>query len=165
MKRTFVAVWLAGSVAVATASSAAVTFDPRSGTGFVSAHDVLLTLGWTNAQLQERASAVTFTYNATDGYTATCSWTTVQGAPGRETRTVTHATNATVNYVLRFDLHKKIDGFMLNGYGPDLSGPVPANGSPCPAPGGAMGTWTIVMPTAHAGNLFVNYLGISVPLP
>lgn len=68
---------------------ASVTFDPTTGAGFVGKGDVQTAFGWNNQALQANAADVTFSYNAVDTYSATCSWITGVGLPASRRTTST----------------------------------------------------------------------------
>jgi hypothetical protein len=51
-----------GLLAAFVIASAAIVFDPETGTGFVGKGDVQRAYGWNNRQLQDNASGLTFTY-------------------------------------------------------------------------------------------------------
>jgi len=60
----------------ATPVLASVTFDLNTGKGFVGKGDIQDGFGWNNAQLQNNASGVTFTYIGTSEYLVTEAWAT-----------------------------------------------------------------------------------------
>src|SRR5688572_7117075 len=63
---------LAGVLVFSAAMTAAVTFDPSTGTGFVGKGDVQDAFGWNNAALQANAGAVTFTFESDAQYAQSC---------------------------------------------------------------------------------------------
>src|SRR4029434_6434026 len=67
-----VGVTFAGVLALSAAMTAAVTFDPYSGSGFVGKGDVQDAFGWNNAQLQSNGGAVTFTFESDAQYAQSC---------------------------------------------------------------------------------------------
>jgi hypothetical protein len=149
---------------------AAVNFDPSTGTGFVGKGDVQLVFGWNNQALQANASGVTFSYNATDTYSAVCTWITGEGTRGEQTHDVTHSTSTVVNSAVVYEARKNkqldITGFNLTGLGATTeTGTVPVVGGPCPGNAGTDGTWTSVTLASSTGGLYVNYGGTSVAMP
>lgn len=168
---------LAAAAATAMISSAAiasVTFDSNSGTGFVGKGDVQLVFGWNNAQLQSRASGVTFTYDAVDTYDVECYWETTTGGPNSKivVHDITIPRHTRVNSSVGYEARKNssgvsgpITGFFLTGLGGTTTeGTTPVVGGTCP---GASSVATIigVTLTGSTGGLNVNYGGNSVPLP
>jgi hypothetical protein len=147
--------------AVCTVAVASVTFDPATGLGFVGKGDVQTAFSWNNADLQARASGITFTYSATDIYTAVCTFTTGEGTRGETTHNVPHTTSISVDSAINFDArtHHQIDGFILTGYGGTTteSGTIPVVGAPCPGNPGHDGVWSSVEVTGGEGGLYVNY--------
>jgi hypothetical protein len=119
MKRNLVAsVAAVGAVLLsATMAFATVTFDANSGVGFVGKGDVQMSFGWNNAQLQSRASSLSFDYIDHRRFDFTCVWTS-----GNDRHQVTHAVdqfrtshlNNSVAYEARSQ--KQVSGFILNGY-------------------------------------------------
>ncbi|MBS3996059.1 MAG: hypothetical protein KGZ67_01790 [Hydrogenophaga sp.] len=154
---------------VAASGWAASTFDPVSGTGQVPGREVQTLLGWTDAQFQERAPAVSFSYHASGHFNAVCAWTNAQGARMEEPRTVNMDWQASVNSSLRHDVRnpQRIEGFQLLGFGgpPGTGAPVPEPGAPCPGAGGLTGTWLAVVPQRHSGALSARFGGQDVRLP
>jgi hypothetical protein len=166
-KLATVAAAAASTVLLAGPASAAVNFDPATGTGFVGKGDVQLAFGWNNPQLQTNASGVTFSYSATDTYEAVCTWTTLQGPKGTKTHNVDHKRTAGLNSVVAYDarVRSQITGFKLNGFGATVeSGEVPVENGPCVGSEGHDGTWTAVTLIDSTSDLSVNYGGIAVPL-
>ena len=169
---------LAATVFLASPASAIVTFDTLAGTGFVGKGDVQLAFGWNNAQLQARAGAVTFTYNAEDTYDVTCEWTTTTGRGTTIIHDVTNNRIVSVNSSIAYEARRnggngQITGFNLNGFGTTLSsGTVPVVGAACPQGGGIAdpdpeandGVITEVVETGSLGGLYVNYGGNAVLL-
>lgn len=168
MRSTLVAVsGLALSAAVAWAA-ATVTFDPATGSGFVGKGDVQLAFGWNNAQMQSRATALSFQLTDEASYAYDCEWWT---GPDRNRRRheVTHqrtrSVNAGVDYVPRS--RSQVNGFFLTGFGTvTTSGqPMPAIGSECP---GTPGTGAVVVDVVDLGStgaqLFVSFNGTSAPI-
>ena len=154
-----------GLFAAVSAVSAAVTFNPGTGTGFVGKGDVQIAFGWNNTVLQTNAAGVTFSYKTTDTYAATCTWTTGEGTRGEKTHDVDHtkktSVNSTVAYELRKNNQQQITGFNLTGFGTLVeTGAVPLVGGPCPGNQGHEGVWTAVeWLGSTGGGLFVEYPG------
>ena len=164
---------LAGAVmalSIATAAFAAVSFDPATGMGFVGKGDVQLAFGWNNAKLQQNAGGVTFSYEATDTYSAVCSFITGEGTRGEKTHNVSIPRHTGVNSAIQYDArtHKQIDGFILTGLGATTTeGTVPVVGEACVANENGVarnGTWSAVELISSTGGLFVSFGGSSVAL-
>lgn len=156
------------SLALAAPASAAVTFDPATGTGFVGKGDVQTAFVWNNQQLQKNASGVTFSYESENTYDGVCQWVTGEGKRGEKTHTVSHKVSTGVASSIAYDLRVKnqITGFNLTGLGSTTSsGSVPEVGGPCMGNEGHGGTWSSVVQTGSSGGLYVGYQGASVLLP
>lgn len=164
---------LAAAAATAFASTAAwalVTFDPDTGTGFVGKGDVQLAFGWNNAQLQSRASGVTFTYQSSERFEYTCEWYTGP-THNRKRHEVDHKKTTSVHSTIAYDARKnsqgQITGFNLVGLGGTTStGDVPEVDGDCP---GTPGTGAVVIDVQSLGmngdsGLYTNYNGVSVLL-
>ena len=141
-------------------ASAAVTFDPATGTGFVGKGDVQLAFGWNNTQLQANATQVAFSHSSTDTYVATCSWITGEGTRGekshRRERTESTAVNGVVTYEARTS--RQVTGFTLKGFGATTTtDTVPVVGGPCPGNLGHEGTWTEVTKTGSTSVLLATH--------
>ena len=111
------AVLVAAGAAVAAPASAAVSFDPATGTGFVGKGDVQLALGLNNAQLQ--STPVVFTVASDTTSTWTCSKVVVTGN-GTEKESVQHrhSTTSVAGVVSsQARVRNQITGFLLSGYG------------------------------------------------
>jgi len=156
---------------VAGVAFASVTFDPDTGTGFVGKGDVQTAFGLNNPQIQAILNAdpqaFTFSYNATDEYSAVCTWTTGPDH-NQKVHNVSHTTNTEVVGALN-GLPRpgpsQFTGFNLTGFGtPSDSGAVPVVGDPCPSNEGHGGTWSSVELTSSSGGLYVTYNGVSVLL-
>jgi hypothetical protein len=166
--------WGIGSVvavaAIATAAWATVTFDPSTGIGFVGNGDVQSAFGWNSQALQANATGVSFTYNATDTYSATCTWVTGEGTRGEQTHNVDiprhTSVNDTVAYGTRKNTQNDVTGFNLTGFGiTSIDGTVPVVGDPCVGnPDGVNfnGTWTAVTLVSSTGGLFVSDTALSL---
>jgi hypothetical protein len=125
MKKVFMmAAVLVFGLSLAQTSLATVTFDPDSGVGFVGKGDVQLALGLNNAQMQDQANYVVFTYEATDTYEVVNAW--ASGNPGNPVslnyHTATVTTSVAVNCTVAYDPRqvkgqKQFTGFNLTGFG------------------------------------------------
>jgi len=173
--RKFLYAAAAAALVVSQAASAAVTFDSATGTGFVGKGDVQLAFGWNNQTLQANASGVTFTYNATDTYSATCTWVTGEGTRGEQTHNVDIPRHTAVNSVIASSgrdissgLNGPNTGFKLTGFGTTTTeGTVPVVGDACVGNDGGInqnGTWTAVSLVSSTGGLFVNFGATSIQL-
>jgi len=155
----------------ATAAFAAVSFNSTTGTGFVGKGDVQTAFGWNNTALQKNASGVSFTYNAVDTYSATCSFITGAGTRGEQTHNVDIPRHTAVTSTVAYDArtHKQIDGFNLTGFGATTTeGTVPVVGEACVANDEGVardGTWSAVTLVSSTGGLYVNFGTTSIPLP
>lgn len=172
MRKTFLtaaaATAFAASLALAAPATAAVSFDPGTGTGFVGKGDVQTAFTWNNQQLQKNASGVSFSYESADNYSAVCEWITGEGTRGQKTHDVTHKVSTSVASTIAYDprVKNQITGFNLNGLGTTTSsGTVPVVDGPCMGNSGHGGTWTSVELTSSSGGLYVTYSGTSVQLP
>lgn len=154
------------TVALAAPASAAVTFDPVTGTGFVGKGDVQLAFGWNNSQLQGNASNLTFTYESEATYDAVCEWVTGEGKKGQKTHTVSQKKKTSLENVIAYDarLKNQVTGFKLTGKEPTTTtGTVPVVGAECLGEG-ANGTYVSVTEVgSESGGLYVNHtaLGLS----
>lgn len=165
--RIFALGYTACLVAVA-ASVSAATFDPVSGAGLLSVGDVQAPFGWTDAQFQERAPAVTFRYRTAGRYSAVCSWLLPQGGVGEELRHPSFAWEGPLTSALRFHTQQRgrIDGFQLLGFTQTPNDPTtPVGGTPCPGPGGLLGTWSNVTPQVQSRALIARFGGVDAVLP
>jgi hypothetical protein len=167
---------IAFCVMVGTAS-AAVDFDPATGTGFVGKGDVQLAFGWNNKALQSNASAVTFVYEAVDTYEAECEFYT--GPERNRTRhTATETEKTSVAGVPDADPRLKagqqqFTGFILSGFegDPSIIGDLPVVGESCKTGAGNQPSqWLSVelqsstggLQACHSSNCVVIW---SAPLP
>jgi hypothetical protein len=111
--RNFAAGVAALVITAAVATSAAVTFDPATGMGFVGKGDVQTALGLNNDGLQAVASGLTFTYADLATYEQECSHDT-----GKKImyRTVTREQG--VSGTVAYDARKRnqVNGFTLLGF-------------------------------------------------
>jgi hypothetical protein len=168
-KKLYLAMGLAlvAMLVAAGAVFAAVNFDSSTGTGFVGKGDVQQVFNWNNKQLQQNASGVTFSYNATENYEAVCTFVTGEGTRGEQTHNVSRERSTTVDSAVAYDprVKNQITGFNLKGFGDTTSsGDVPVVGGACPGgPNG--GTWTSVTLVSSTGGLYVNFGGTSIALP
>ena len=155
----------AATLALATPATAAVTFDSTTGTGFVGKGDVQTALVWNNQQLQKNASALTFSYESEDLYSATCEWVTGEGTKGEKLHEVTYKRQTSVQSTVAYDARVKnqITGFNLTGFGTTItSGTVPVVDEACQGDG-REGTWTDVeLTSSSGGGLYVNHLSTTV---
>jgi hypothetical protein len=168
---------LAACGAALATAYAAITFNATTGVGFVGKGDVQLALGWNNAQLQNNASGLSFTYVQARSYSIECEWTTVTG--GKTAKVIEHAVthtfgadvNAAIAFAPRTQKQGGINGFNLNGFeNAVVSGdPLPALGDRATCPGeqgtGAVGTVIAVSVGSTSGGLYVNHGETSVLLP
>lgn len=157
----------AATLALATPATAAVTFDPATGSGFVGKGDVQLAMTWNNQQLQKNASGITFSYESEEDYSAECEWVTGEGTRGKKTHKVSHKQSTSVVNAVAYDARVKnqITGFNLKGFGvSSSSGSVPVVGGACPGNAGHGGTWSSVELTGSSSGLYVSYSGVSALL-
>lgn len=143
--RKFAAV-AAGATAVLTfgaVATAAVTFNPESGTGFVGKGDVQLVYGWNNAELQSKAGSISFRYSAVE--VSEVSWTCTNTNNDKEQlreRTTTRSVQGVVSSIARE--RNQVTGFVLKGYAGSPSSSVSSDGpsvNSCPS-----GPWTLTSP-------------------
>ena len=155
-------------IAAAGIASATVTFQPETGVGFAGKGDVQLAFGWNNAQLQSRASGVTFTFEASETYTAVCTWTTGEGTRGERVHNVNHKRSVGVFGSVAYDarVRNQITGFNLTGYAgnPVSTGEVPVLNGACPGNAGTDGVWTSVSLTSSSVALNAVYSGVAVKI-
>jgi hypothetical protein len=132
----------AGALALTVFSSsafAAVTFDSTTGTGFVGKGDVQNALGLNNAQLQNQAAGLKFTYESVDTYEVTVEWTSGEGTKGEKTHIVNHKRNSslTSDIIAQSRTAKQINGFNLTGLGDTIAeGAIPKVGDYYPGNSG-----------------------------
>jgi hypothetical protein len=123
MKRHKVLIGVAICLAVAGIVFASVTLDPTSGTGFVGKGDVQTALGLNNAQMQEKAPYLVFTYVTTDTYEVVNAWASgnVDNPVSLNYHTATVTTSVGVNATVVYDSRKnsqgQVTGFNLTGFG------------------------------------------------
>jgi hypothetical protein len=136
-------VGLAGALAVSQPASAAVTFDPATGTGFVGKGDVQLALGLNNPQLQAQAGSLQFASVSTE--VTEVSWVCTndrnENIQERE-RTTTTSIEGVVSSVARE--RNQITGFNLTGYSGTPTASSTTEGNPlnsCPS-----GPWSATTP-------------------
>lgn len=105
------------------ATYATVTFDPATGKGFVGKGDVQLALGFNNAQMQNNAQTLVFTYISSVTYNITETWATgnIDKPVSLESHEITITTIRSINAVINYDArtHKQVDGFILTGFAGD----------------------------------------------
>lgn len=157
----------AASLALATPATAAVTFDPGTGTGFVGKGDVQLAFGWNNTQLQSRATGVSFA--AVSETVTEVSWicTNTKNENTQErARTTTTSTSGIVSGVTR-DSKKQVSGFNLTGY----SGTATENSSTDGPPTNSCPTnWVLTTPAgdpevvSQSSTLTATHGGVTVAL-
>lgn len=128
---TFVA-----SLAFAAPASAAVTFDPVTGTGFVGKGDVQQVFVWSNAELQKSAGQVSFATESAEVTEVSWECTNQKNEKIQErARTTSTSKTALVSHIAR-DNKKQITGFKLTGPGQVLSSSSTTEGpavNSCPA--------------------------------
>jgi hypothetical protein len=134
---------IAGSLIAATAASAAVTFDPATGTGFVGKGDVQLALGLNNAQLQAQAGSLQFASESTVVTEQSWECTNSNNENIQErARTTTTSVQGVVSSIARE--RNQITGFNLTGYSGTPTESSTTEGPPvnsCPS-----GPWTLTTP-------------------
>jgi hypothetical protein len=128
------------------AVSAAVTFDPDTGTGFVGKGDVQTVYGWNNPQLQANADSVQFRVQSEiiTEVSWTCTNESNQNQQVRE-RTTTSTVHGVVSSVERE--RNQVTGFYLNGYVGE-----PTVGSSSEGPGlnsCPSGPWSLTTPAGE----------------
>lgn len=152
----------ASVVLVAAPASAAVTFDPATGSGFVGKGDVQLALGMNNKELQDAASSLQFDYSTTTTISTTWTCDRDGGSQTQErANNTTTSVQGVVNAVSR--VKSQVTGFTLSGYGSALQQTATNDG---PAVGSCPTFWTAIdlevgEPVVTGGSLTVN----GVPLP
>lgn len=106
----------AASLALAAPATAAVTFDPATGIGFVGKGDVQLAFNLSNSQLQAQAGSVSFAAVSTtvSEVSWVCTNSKNENTQERE-RTTTTSISGVVAGVAR-DGKKQVTGFNLTGY-------------------------------------------------
>lgn len=153
----------------APAAWGSATFDAASGTGQVAGRDVQNVLGWTDAQLQERAPAVSFSYRSSGQYTGVCAWTNAQGVRVEERRTGVVNWQSSLNASLRHDPRnpRRVEGFQLLGFSgsPTRGEAMPMSGAVCTGAGGIPGAWLAVVPQLQSDALLAHFGGVEVRLP
>jgi hypothetical protein len=103
-----------GTFVLASVARAAASFDVVTGTGFVSKGDVqeaFSAFGWNNADVQENATFIHFTYAATWTYTVVCT-----GRTGGETYLIGGGAFGHVITQARTNPNGKVTGFNLLGW-------------------------------------------------
>lgn len=157
----------AAALALAAPASAAVTFAPATGVGFVGKGDIQVPYNLSNAQLQAQAGSVSFATVSTtvSEVSWVCTNTKNENIQERE-RTTTTSTSGVVNGVAR-DGKKQVTGFNLLGY---VGTPVESSttdGNPlnsCPT------NWVLTSPAgapeviSSAGELKATLSGTTVTL-
>ena len=122
-KITALSAAFAGLMLVAAPATAAVTFDPVAGTGFVGKGDVQIVFSWSNKALQDNASKVDFRVNSATETSWTCTKEVVQGNDVVRDIVQERSTSSTiqglVTSVARENSKGKdgaVTGFFLTGY-------------------------------------------------
>ncbi len=164
MKRALItALAVSGLALSATAATAAVTFDPATGTGFVGKGDVQVALNYNNKQLQDNAGSLEFEYVGT--VVTEVSWICTNDRNENEQqreRTTTTSISGVVDSVARE--RNQITGFNLTGFSGTITDSTTDGNVPnsCPS-----GPWRLTTPAGDAeviastSTLTVN----GVPLP
>lgn len=157
----------AAALALATPASAAVTFDPGTGTGFVGKGDVQLAFNWNNSQLQTRAPGVSFAAESETVKEVSWVCTNTRNENLQErARTTTTSTSGVVSAITR-DSKKQVTGFNLLGY---TGTPTSTETTDGPALNSCPTNWAL---TTSAGDpevvsstttLNVTYNGVTVAL-
>lgn len=140
--KKFVAV-ASGVVLAAVVATAAVNFDPTTGTGFVGKGDVQLALGLNNAQLQAQAGSLQFASISTvvTEVSWICTNSNNDNTQERE-RTTTSSIQGVVSSIARE--RNQITGFNLTGYSGTPTQSSTTEGNPlnsCPS-----GPWSLTTP-------------------
>lgn len=141
--------------------SAAVTFDAATGNGYVGKGDVQSALGLNNAQLQNVAENLVFTYKSVDAYEVTVEWTTGEGTKGEQTHIVNHEKTSTVSGNVDYGTKKvvQVSGFNLTGIsGSTTVGSIPAEGEVYPGNSGHIVTSVTLV--GSTGGLYVNGIAL-----
>ena len=150
-----------GSMFIASAAGAAVTFNEVTGVGFAGKGDVQTALALNNNQLQKLAGTFVFTYQGTS--VQETSWTCInernENVQERERTTTTEKTG--VVGVIARDGKKQITGFNLTGFTgtptvvTDTDGP-PLNSCPNANSTYVLGSTVVGDAEVTGGGLFVN---------
>jgi hypothetical protein len=167
-KLTLIAASAALALGVAGVASGSVNYDPATG-GFVGKGDVQSPLGLNNKQMQAVHTLVTFSYDATVGYTFECEWYT--GPDRNRTYHKTAGEPISVNIggvVPSYDRKTgqltgwKLDPVSLSGG----SAPEPTDAD-CGAEGNEMKSIVdgSVQSFTEGGGLVAHYNGTDIPLP
>lgn len=136
-------------------ASAAVNFDPATGTGFIGKGDVQSAFGWNNATMQANANAVVFSVRITQSVVLECTRETASQVLVKTfDRTV--RVNSSLLFDGRYNRSNTLTGFVLSGYGEDPG----VMGAECPT------AWTLVSATAGEAtiSLTVSFGDLSVIL-
>jgi hypothetical protein len=155
MKKTLTTISAFALVAVLfTAAYAAWTID-TNGVGFAGKGNVQQALNLNNAQLQNQASGLAFSYEDSAEYDVPCKKDVNKGT-NRNTFDRKRSVSAAVSYEVRQG-KKQITGFNLTGFG---STTISGNAS-CPEGWEADGAPVLVEGSETGGDLKVN--GVNVP--
>ncbi|WP_051314969.1 hypothetical protein [Alteribacter aurantiacus] len=133
------------------------TIDYSNGQGFVGKGDVQSVLGYNNAQLQQNAEKLKFTYESVDTYEITVEWTTGEGTRGEKTHTVEHKRTSTFSSGVDYDTRKakQVTGFNLTGFdNVSTEGNIPEVGDEFPGNSGHK--VTNIEHVSSTDTLFVN---------
>jgi hypothetical protein len=162
MKNRSIILACAAVAVFATATLAAVNFDPGTGTGFVGKGDVQLVFGWNNKQLQDNASSVQF--RSSSEVVTEVSWecTNTNNDNIQERARTSTTTVAGVLSAEGRDNKGKITGFILNGYDGDPTETSVTDGpelNTCPS-----GPWTLTTPAGDPEVIGVGASGLQVSI-
>jgi hypothetical protein len=156
----------AALLAMAGIASAAVTFDPQSGTGFVGKGDVQLVFGWNNKALQQNAEDVTFKSVTSQEFEAYCQFTSGSGSVQNVRREEIRGINGVIDGSPRQGPNQ-FTGFILDGYEGDpvvIGGAIPVVGGFCPGGPTGDGEWTSVTPGQATVALYATHNSIDKQL-
>jgi hypothetical protein len=162
----------AGILAFSAAMSAAVSFDPFTGNGFVGKGDVQDAFGWNNAQLQANADGVTFTFESESQYAQSCMKDNARQTIYKDFKKSVEV-DAAVSVQARKNPQGMVTGFELLGFGGEVSNASvpddlcnPGNADPSGWVVDPSGVYPVVTQIggSSAGGLFVNFNGSSVQL-
>ena len=163
---------LTGVMAFSAAITAAVSFDAATGTGFVGKGDVQDAFGWSNAQLQANANAVTFTFESEGEYAQSCLKENVRQTIYKDFKKTVDV-DAAVAVQARKNPQSMVTGFELKGFVGTVSNESvptdicnPGNADPSGWVVDPNGQYPVVTQIggSSSGGLFVNFGGESVLL-
>jgi len=159
-----------GTAFVASVAIASVTFYPATGTGFVGKGDVQNAFGWNNAGFQANVNGLSFTYESSVTWHASCYFITGEGKPGEKEHFVPHSEASSLAGNVAYDkrTQNQVTGINLTGFADTVEsgGDVPVAGQPCPGNQGHDGVWVnvYVVPGSETGGLYVWHDGVKVLL-